>query len=430
MHPIVKEIIIIFRNTECGNWLLALSGGADSTALFRGMQEAGISFEAAHCNFNLRGEESLRDRHFVTELCRQFDVKLHIADFDTRNMALKGESIEMTCRRLRYDFFNQLLKKHCFGRIAVAHNADDNIETFFLNALRGSSSKGLKGMDFETGTIVRPLLKFSRAEILQFLQSIDQPFITDSTNLESDYRRNFLRNEVFPLLKRRWPGFEKGLTTTIELQRRDNSIIEHYLSDTLAGITTLLPWNNILSFPDPQTLIFRFINPFGGTREISQEIVRAMSDTHKGKKWLLKDVFLAITTREGLKIERCAEYLPDFPRLACWEPLKMEDIGFDRIKKASNEEIFLPFGKEAYEWKTADRQMTIAPLGMKGNQIVWKVLKDAGVTSNSRQRFPVLICRKSGEVIWLPGIKRSRWHLLSPEHSSLFRLSLKRTLLP
>ena len=133
---------IIAKCKECwvnsgrGKLLLAVSGGADSIAMLAAFNMARIPVEVAHCNFNLRGDESLSDRDFVKAFCADLNVPLHIAEFNTLDSALKGESLEMTCRRLRYDFFRQLKEKHGFSRIAVAHNSDDNIETFFLNLLR------------------------------------------------------------------------------------------------------------------------------------------------------------------------------------------------------------------------------------------------------------------------------------------------------
>ena len=127
-----------------GQILVTVSGGADSVALLRVLLAAGCNCRAAHCNFHLRGEESMRDERFVRDLCEQLGVPLTVKDFDVAAWQQEhGGSIEMACRELRYQWFDQELERQDCDRIAVAHHSDDQIETFFLNLLRGTGSKGL-----------------------------------------------------------------------------------------------------------------------------------------------------------------------------------------------------------------------------------------------------------------------------------------------
>lgn len=292
----------LWRNTGEGRWLVAISGGADSTAILMATLNAGIPLEAVHCNFNLRGEESIRDRDFVKDLCRHLDVSLHIEEFDVETEALKGESIEMTCRRIRYELFERLLEEKGCSKIAVAHNADDNAETLFLNLLRGSGAAGLKGMEPCSGHLVRPLLKFSRKDILEFLESNRQEYIVDSTNLESDYRRNFLRNDVFPLLESRWKGYRTALMRSQDILRREHHIIEHFIRRTLAPYSDFLPWKAILEFPDPESIIWRFIEKFGGTPTLAYEIARHALEVYPGKRWLTPSGTEFRSTKKGLQV--------------------------------------------------------------------------------------------------------------------------------
>lgn len=407
-----------------GKMLLAVSGGADSTALLLAFHFAGIPFEVAHCNFNLRSEESIRDREFVKCLCEDFGLVLHIAEFDVPRQAMRGESTEMTCRRLRYDFFKRLREENGFTRTVVAHNSDDNIETFFLNALRGSGSKGLMGMVPDNGEILRPLLPFGREEILAFLKLHNQEYVTDSSNLTSrDYRRNFLRNEVFPLLSSQWEGFSKALSSTIAFQRRENRIVSHFISRALEGCDRLLPWATTDSFPDSETLIFSFIKPYGGTTVIAEEMAAAALARCRGKKWRLADGLEAVFTREGILIEETlSEENPWQAPSYSWDRLEGADLDFGKVKSAPLTEIYLPFGEDNYEWKRTDREMKIKSLGLKGSQPVMKVLKDYGLTATQRNSYPVLTDRKSGEPVWIPGIKRSRLHLISPTDKVAYRV--------
>lgn len=403
-----------------GTFLLGLSGGADSCALFHAFRLAGVPFEAAHCNFNLRGEESLRDKEFVVRLCSKFDIPLHLIDFDTEKEKIPGDSVEMTCRRLRYDYFFHIFASHGFSRIATAHNIDDNAETFFLNMLRGSGVKGLKGMVPDNLRILRPLLRFSRSEILEFLDEIGADFVTDSTNLESDYRRNFLRNEVFPLLRSRWEGFDKAISNTMRLLYEDYLIEKRALSMALEDIDRLLRWESLDSFPSPETLIFRFIEPHGGTTSIAREISSSIDlGVAPGKKWKLEDPFEAVITREGILIENILVPVCVFnSEKYVWEKIKSSNLDMQRVRSASLDEAYLPLGEEHYEWVNANREMRIASLGMKGSQSVWKILKDAGFTIRQRENFEVLVSRSDGQPVWMPGFKRARIHLIDPSYGS------------
>ena len=168
--------------------LVALSGGADSVALLCILHTAGYRCEAAHCNFHLRGEESNRDEQFVRQLCEKYKINLHTIDFDTtRHATEKHISIEMAARELRYNWFEKTRKDCQADVIAIAHHQDDSVETILLNLIRGTGITGLLGIRPRNGVVVRPLLCINREEIIHYLQSIQQEYVTDSTNLEDEY---------------------------------------------------------------------------------------------------------------------------------------------------------------------------------------------------------------------------------------------------
>lgn len=182
--------------------LVAVSGGADSVALLCMMHEQGTDIAALHCNFHLRGEESERDERFVSDLCQKLHIPLHVKHFDTRSYAKEHHiSIEMAARELRYTWFEEKRQELGAEDIAVAHHRDDQAETVLLNLIRGTGLRGLSGMHPRSGHIVRPLLNWSRQDILDYLSRIGQDFITDSTNLERDALRNRIRLDVMPLLR-------------------------------------------------------------------------------------------------------------------------------------------------------------------------------------------------------------------------------------
>ena len=193
-------------------YLVALSGGADSVALLLLMHEAGYRIEAAHCHFGLRGEESDRDARFAADLCRRLGVRLHTVRFDTRAEARShGESIEMAARRLRYAWFDDLLRRHDLSAVCVAHHMDDDVETMLLNLVRGTGIHGLTGMAYARPGVVRPLLDATRADILAYLAARGQDYVTDSSNADTAYKRNLVRHRVLPLLETLNPAVRRTL---------------------------------------------------------------------------------------------------------------------------------------------------------------------------------------------------------------------------
>lgn len=271
--------------------LLALSGGPDSIATAFALKKSGLEIMALHCNFHLRGNESNRDMDFVSHFCELNKIPLEIANFDVPKYleTHKKESIEMACRNLRYDWFNEKLLSSGFDRLTTGHNADDNIETFFLNMLRGSGTRGLKGMKKDTGKIWRPLLNFSRDEILIYLLRNKISYVTDSTNLQSDFRRNYIRNCVIPLLKNEWKGFNHVMQRTISNLSEENNIVEHYIRETL-GDSGILRTDTVKQFPSPLLLVKRFIDPLGPFTTTPSEVLAAIKANKPHiRKWQLRN---------------------------------------------------------------------------------------------------------------------------------------------
>jgi tRNA(Ile)-lysidine synthase len=187
--------------------LVAVSGGVDSVVLLnlvsRFVQEnSEYSFSIAHCNFKLRGQDSSRDADFVEELARFYEVPLYITEFDTAEYArAKSVSIEMAARELRYDFFEKILDTIDDSVCLLAHHKNDNVETFFLNLLRGTGIKGLRGMVVRSEKYARPLLNCSKSEILEYAANECINYVEDETNSDTVFLRNNIRHNVIPLMQ-------------------------------------------------------------------------------------------------------------------------------------------------------------------------------------------------------------------------------------
>lgn len=402
--------------------VVGISGGADSVAMLRLYLDAGVEVVAIHCNFNLRGAESIRDREFVENLCRRLNVEYRIVDFDVdayRNT--HNCSVEMACRELRYDYFRKVKDEINADRIAVAHNADDNVETFLLNLMRGAGIKGLRGMLPDTGEIVRPLLFVWRTEIIDYLQSIGQDFMVDSTNLESDFRRNFLRNKVLPLLMEEWPEAKRSINKTISNLRSDEQILQQAAETLGLNEKGYLLYKDIRLSPNMLWLVRRFFIQYGGNDIQAGEALRSINSEGfvSGKKW---EVDRGWIVAERDRLEFCAEF-KQFQMPECYEVRMTEDL-FDQIKQSPLTELWTDLAPEKLIFRSVHEGDRIKPLGMTGSSRVSKILKDAKLSASQKQRVIVAEHQATGEIIWIAGLKRSRLNTVTKQTKTAYRYLL------
>jgi len=200
--------------------LVGASGGVDSSALLfllhRIRKDMAIDLGAAHVNHGLRGEESERDEAFVRKLADDLSVPCHVMRADVRAYSReRGVSIQHAGRELRYQYFADLCGTHGYGKIAIAHNRDDQVETFLLRVLKGSGLNGLGSIPVRRDRIIRPFLTIGRSDIEAYVQRLSIPFVEDSSNQKDVYERNFLRMRVVPLLSRLNPKFREKILLLI-----------------------------------------------------------------------------------------------------------------------------------------------------------------------------------------------------------------------
>ena len=225
--------------------LLAVSGGIDSMYMANRASEffPEARFAVAHCNFALRGSESDGDEEFVRRWCAEHGIEFCTKRFNTAGYAEQHSiSIEMAARELRYNWFAQLCKERGFEAVAVAHNANDNAETLLLNLLRGTGIRGISGMGDRPG-VLRPLLGTERGEIRRWMEEHGLGWREDRTNNENEYKRNRLRNEVFPILKELNPSFIRTLNEDMRRFAQVRDIAEDCFRDARRKV--ILPDNSI-----------------------------------------------------------------------------------------------------------------------------------------------------------------------------------------
>ncbi|MDR1720528.1 MAG: tRNA lysidine(34) synthetase TilS [Dysgonamonadaceae bacterium] len=265
--------------------IVGLSGGADSVALLHILNRLGCHCRAFHCNFHLREEESVRDERFAVDFADSLGIPIEVAHFDTYSYAAaKKISIEMAARELRYEAFEAARARENAAAIAVAHHRDDSIETLLINLVRGSGLKGLTGIRPKNGFVIRPLLCVSKQEIMAYVKRQHLPFVIDSSNLENNFLRNKIRNQLIPLLETLNPGIRDTLTQTMEHLRRSQSIVNQAIVEALP---TILEGNRISKaglrkLPSPEAVLFELLSPYGFHPDVIKKIA-ANIDRQSGK---------------------------------------------------------------------------------------------------------------------------------------------------
>lgn len=417
--------------------LVALSGGADSVALLRMLMELGYDCHAAHCNFHLRGEESDRDEHFVSTLCLRLQVPLEVKHFDVPAfMQERGISMEMACRELRYGWFGELMNKQGCSCIAVAHHIDDNIETFFLNALRGTGIAGLAGMKPRNGNVVRPLLCVSRAEILAWLNELGQDFVTDSTNLENEALRNRLRNVVLPAMYGEFPSARTALVKTIEnitrcndLYRESVAVMRNIVSDT-EGDNMTIDMEILSSFDNRQMLLYELLKPLGFNAEQCALMLTSAVGRH-----FTSASHKAMINRATIDVEPLLEcddkvYVLDLSQSYLESPVK---IVVNHVKGSPfspamvNGKDRVAFSNELLEcsqvvlrhWHDGDR---FKPFGMHGSKLVSDLFTDLKLSENEKREAWLL--EADGHILWVLGYRASWLYAVKNDASNYLLLSM------
>ena len=393
--------------------LVALSGGADSTALLLIMKELGYKIEALHCNFHLRGEESNRDQAFVEELCKDQGVTLSVRHFNTEEVAKeRGISIEMSARDLRYDWFREEMKARKAAYIAVAHHRDDQAETLLLNLLRGTGLRGLAGMQAKHEDIIRPLLCLNRSEILHYLESRRQSFVTDSTNLERIAQRNRIRLDLIPVLQSINPSAVEHLCLASEN-------VQESLPYYKKGIEAAFKEQNITANEFPlnalksRTLLHEWLAGKGFNRAQEEEMLSA-NRNGVGKMWL-SNSHKVLRDREALLLAPLSNEIkaPQIKQeiVSCIEETGANVAYFDAdllpkpiaVRRVCEGDSFVPFG-------------------MKGRKLVSDYLTDIKLNRFEKAEQFVVICGE--DIIWLVGHRSDNRYRVTDKTSRILKLSV------
>lgn len=394
-------------------YLVALSGGADSVALALMMKERGLNVHALHCNFHLRGKESDRDENFVRHFCDDNNIPLEVCHFDTRNLAKKhGMSIEMEARELRYTWFAEQAQTLKAEAICVAHHKDDQAETLLLNLIRGTGMRGLAAMHPDRTInglrILRPLLDITKQEILDYLASRHQEYVTDSTNLERDALRNRIRLDVMPMLRELNPNITDCLARTAHNVRME--------LDADSEEASYHKWLAPLGFSRQQILDIYAHRPHGSDEIISATGQIWHSSTHSllmdRGKWILQE-------KTGDNAESIHELV--ITRLPSGTVIRKED--FTDRQQALVDADSISGTLELRYVQTGDR---FQPFGfVSGSKLVSDYLTDRKVSLFDKQKQLVAIDSATQRIVWLVGREIDNRYRITQSTKNILRITCR-----
>jgi len=393
--------------------IAGLSGGADSVALLYILHKLGYNCFVAHCNFHLRGEESDRDEQFAAGFAASLSLPFFKRDFNTRNIAKEqGVSIEMAARDLRYQWFSELKENQQADAIAVAHHRDDSIETLLLNLIRGTGIKGLSGIKPQSGCIIRPLLCVSKKEILHYVETEKLPFITDSSNEQTEWIRNKIRLQVIPLLETINPAVREAIIQTMDNLKEAEKIYQTEIDKAVQVVFNQdkgrISIPLLKTFPSPESILFELLKTYGFGKEVVRDILFAMN-SQSGKIFYAPDYYVVKDRDEFLLSPRVREENKEYYIQAdetCIEfPIRLKitlrmNNTTGEIDKNANTACLdldkLQFPLTIRRWKTGDK---FIPVGMKNFKKLSDFFTNQKFSKIQKEKTWILI--SGNEIVWV-----------------------------
>ena len=402
------------------NILLAVSGGKDSVLMVHLFKAAGYTFSIAHCNFNLRGDESQRDESFVRLLASIVEVPFYLKQFETKSYAAAHKvSTQMAARDLRYTWFETLRRQYSFDFIALAQHQDDGMETVLLNLTRGTGIAGLHGILPKRGNLIRPLLFLTRLQIDTIIEENSIDYVEDSSNSTLNYSRNKIRHQVLPLLKELNPNLERTFEQNIQRFRETEIVLQQVVNTLMKDL--LLKKNaaihlsiEVIKRLHPQKLLlFEMLKPFGFTEPVLDNLIQGVekqsgtiyySNTHQAIVDREDVIIVEIPVVEAPKIHFI--HPQDEGAIFLNQQIIISYTEIVQFEKEPNK-AFIDTKKLIYPLILRARQEgdKFIPLGMKTYKKLSNFFIDQKVPLNEKDLVPVLV-NGNGEIIWIAGYRQ------------------------
>lgn len=420
--------------------LLTVSGGVDSMVMLALFIESGYRVGVAHCNFQLRGAESDEDEVLVAERAAKYGIPYYNRRFDTKGeMERTGESMEMAARRLRYAWFEELCQSEGYDKIAVAHHADDSIETFFINLLRGTGLRGLTGIHTQNGRLIRPLMFASRKEIMEYALQHHVPFREDSTNRSTKHLRNKIRLGLVPRIREINAKFtdlmRRNIGRLTDAQRFiDASIAEirHQAVSSEAGIDCIHVERIPESFPR-NFVVYELLNSaYGFKGDVIDALCHALEQGSSGRRFYARE-YVAYIDRGAILVtpispEDSCEVVVEERALRSYcgnSVLYYERVDIGTIKDFGVPEHIaqidadkLHYPLQLRRWREGD---WFIPFGMTGKRKVSDFLIDNKVSMAEKERQFVLL--SGDDIVWVVGRRIDDRYRLTHETDTVLRIT-------
>lgn len=400
---------------------IALSGGADSVCMLLMLTRLGYKCDAIHCNFHLRGKESMRDEEFVTDLCQKMGIRLFKRDFQTGIFASKmGISIEIAAREQRYTYFREVLDETGDQAIVTAHHRDDNVETLLLNLVRGTGIRGMRGILPKNGRVVRPFLCISRSDILYYLERHEQDFVEDSSNREDVFSRNKIRLDVMPVLNSINLSASANIAQSMDNMREVCKIYEDAMQKSIAECSVKendivkININSMLHQVSPRSVLHEIIYPLGFNHAQELSIFASLTEVGKmfstPKQRLLIDrteIIIEPTRLKADEMERTLEIGGDEGEFAIRDLglLKYRVVYIEDVKiNTDRHHAYLDYDKLTLPLKlrTVKNGDSFAPFGLKGDlKLVSDFLTERKLNRFQKEHQKVLL--SGTDIAWIVG---------------------------
>ncbi|MDB4179874.1 tRNA lysidine(34) synthetase TilS [Flavobacteriaceae bacterium] len=403
---LLSELPFLFKSKI----IIATSSGVDSVVLCFLCKRLGLEFSIAHCNFALRGGESDLDAKFSKDFAKSLNVNYYSKTFNTLKYKKENSlSTQMAARELRYTWFDAISINYDY--VLTAHHLDDQLETFFINFSRGSGLDGLCGIPAVSDNLVRPLLGFSKDQILNFAKKNNISWREDSSNNTNDYLRNDIRNNIIPRFKKFNPSLLKGFNNTLSSLKGSKSILNNKINEVYEEIITREDYqtkyeiNKILELDNLDTYLHAFFYKYGFTNLID---IKNILSSQSGK-FVVSKTHRLVKDRGYLILDKVSDL--SFDPLYIDSKLSDLNVLYGSLNfnltdsldfSNSNSNVFVDEGCLIYPLRVDSYSsgMEFFPLGMKGKKSVSKFLKDEKISLNNKKRVIVLI-NGNDEIIWI-----------------------------
>ena len=427
-----NHLSIHFPFLQKAKMLIAVSGGLDSMVLLDLISKTNIEFAVAHCNFQLRGDESDEDENFVKSYCNENSIQVFFQKFDTKQFAEDEKvSIQVAARKLRYEWFYELLATENFDFVATAHHLDDQLETFLIHFSRGTGLDGLTGIPSQNDKIIRPLLIFSRAEIETFANENQLKWREDSSNSSDKYVRNKIRHHLVPILKELNPSFLDSFENTIQNLNQAQSLVEDSSRIVYRKVVKdvdnqkKIDLNELLQLPNYQAYLYQWLLPFGFSAwQDIYDLVEAQSGKQIFSEHLrlLKDRETLIIEPKSIKVSD--EFFIQENQSQLNFPLKLSFCNVDDITISDSKTIFvdaetLKFPLQLRKWQEGDY---FYPFGMNGKKKISKFFKDEKISVIDKEKI-WLLCSEN-RIVWIVGKRMDDQFKVTENTQTIIKIQL------